>query len=169
MQNWAEKSSRKSKSQLEGLITPFAFMGRKLYKPAYVFYSPNPSELDEKKETREFFRVLLKPQFRYDELVGMSDKLADLLKKHIPSIKPLELLLETTPYSAEHEYSVLEGFKIWNTKKQLYESLPSEIKPLNEYLGNNRQAYIFCAPKYYERMKRLARKGGALNRLLGHF
>ncbi len=164
MREWAKENSRSS--HLEQLISPFAYLGRKLYKPAYVFYRTNPSELRERSDTRNFFRKLLSPQLRYDELVDMSNKLAERLKKHIPKISPLELLLETTPFTEEREYSDLEGVKIWNTKKQNFESCPPEIEPLNKYLGNNRQAYIFCASKYYEKMKRLARRG-SLNRLLG--
>ena len=156
----------KGNSQLQELIAPFAFLGRKLYKPAYVFYSANPSELEEKSDTCNFFEKLLMPGLTYDELVKLSNKLAERLMKYIPSIAPLELLLETTPIKPEHEYSELRGLRVWNTKKRNFESYPREIEALNDYLRKNRQAYIFCASKHYEAMKQLA-LDGSLNKLLG--
>ena len=109
-----DKLSRQSKgSDFNKLISPFAFRGRLLYKPAYVFFYSNAST--ESTDTQNFFGKLFSRP--YKDVVDLSDTLADHLKEHIPNIEPLDIILETTPIKPEHERYNLQGFKIRNTKK----------------------------------------------------
>ena len=84
-----------------------------------------------------------------------SKKLVRLLKKHIPDIDPLDIILERTPIKEGEQYQ-LDGFAIYNTRKKRFDPHPKEIDSLNSYLKNNRQAYIYCNPKHYEKIKALA-------------
>ena len=141
---------------------PFALKGCSLYKPAYIFFQANASE--EPHNTKEFFNKILEKR-QYIELVNISNKLTEKLKGYIPEIKELDILIETTPVTKEHEIYKLDGFKIWNVRKERFEAYPKEIDALNQYLVNNRQAYIFCNPKYYGDIKKLAQK--ELDEILG--
>ena len=138
-------------NKLQELITPFAFGGRKyLYKPAYIFFDSNSKETP---TTNNFFRSLFSCSYR--ELVIKSKKLAKLLKRHIKEIEPLDIILERTPVHDGEQYQ-LDGFEIYNTRKKRFDPHPVEIDSLNNYLKNNRQAYIYCNPKYYDRIKELS-------------
>jgi len=156
---------KKSKryDELNKLISSFAFKGRSLYKPAYIFSKSNVSE--EPHNTREFFiKILEKASYEY--LVDISNILAKKLQNYVEGIKPLDILIETTPIKAEHEIYKLEGFKIWNIRKERFEAYPREVNALNEYLRNNMQAYIFCNPRYYKDIKELALQK-KLDKILG--
>jgi len=137
--------------KLQELILPFAFGGRKyLYKPAYIFFDSNSKETT---PTNNFFRGLF--NCSYKELVDKSKKLVRLLKKHISDIEQLDVILERTPIKEGEQYQ-LDGFAIYNTRKKRFDPHPKEIDSLNSYLKNNRQAYIYCNPKHYEKIKALA-------------
>lgn len=137
--------------KLQELILPFAFEGRKyLYKPAYIFFDSNSKETT---PTNKFFRGLF--NCTYKELVDKSKKLAILLRKHISDIEPLDIILERTPIKDGEDYQ-LDGFLIYNTRKKRFDPHPPEIDSLNNYLKNNRQAYIYCNPKHYDKIKALS-------------
>lgn len=160
-----ESSKKKKKNKLKKLISPFAFRdeGRLLYKPAYIFYNSSASE--EPNDTKKFFRHFIDKD--YKETVDISDKLASHLKEtDIPSIEPLDIILEKTPIRRDHEIFEIEGFQLWNTRKEIFEEYPDEINPLNKYLSNNQQAYIFCNPKHYNKLRELALEK-KLDKILG--
>lgn len=137
--------------KLQELITMFAFGGRKyLYKPAYIFFDNNSKEST---PINNFFRGLFK--CTYKELVNKSKKLSKLLKKYLNEIEPLDIILEITPVHDGEKYQ-LNGFEIYNTRKKRFDPHPIEIEYLNDYLKNNRQAYIYCNPTYYEKIKELS-------------
>ncbi|MEI6348029.1 MAG: HD domain-containing protein [Bacteroidota bacterium] len=137
--------------KLKELIQPFAYGGRKLiYKPAYIYFDHN---LKETAPINKFFRSLLNTK-SYKELIEKSIKLANLLKDYIPDLDPLDIILERTPLKDGEKY-ILDGFKIFNTRKKEFDEHPKEIDSLNSYLGDNRQAYIFCNPKHYEKLLEL--------------
>ncbi len=156
---------KKSKTydELSKLITSFAFKGRSLYKPAYIFSKSNLSE--EPYNTREFFIKILEKS-SYKRLVDISNVLAERLQRLIKGLEPHDILIDTTPIKAEREIYKLDGFKIWNIRKERFETYPREVNALNEYLRNNMQAYIFCNPKYYRDIKELALQG-KLDKILG--
>jgi len=148
LHNWSKTINN---IKLQELILPFAFGGRKyLYKPAYIFFDNHSNE---NTPTNDFFRGLFK--CKYHELVSKSKKLAKLLKVHFPDIEPLDIILEITPINEGEQYQ-LEGFEIYNTRKKWLDPHPKEIDAVNTYLKNNRQAYIYCKPVYYEKLKALA-------------
>lgn len=136
------------------LIKPFAYGGRKyIYKPAYIYYSH-----DSKVSTKinNFFRHLFKyPNNKYSNMILISEKFCKALKRYIPSIEPLDLIFEVTPVKGEGEEYMLDGLRIYNTRKEEYNKYPDEMNLLNSYLSNNRQAYIFCNPKYYDELHSL--------------
>ncbi|MDR0314123.1 MAG: protein kinase [Treponema sp.] len=137
---------------LQGLIQPFAYNGRRnIYKPAYIYFDRNSKETN---ITNSFFRGLFNKS--YKELIKTSDRLSEALKQYIPDIKPFEIILEKTPIKTEGEKYMLDGFKIFNTRKQNYNDHPKEIEDLNEYLSNNKQAYIFCHPRLYDKIRELS-------------
>ncbi|GAH55524.1 unnamed protein product, partial [marine sediment metagenome] len=90
----------KHHKDLQALIAPFAFKGRRLYKPAYIFFEANAS--DEPLDTRHFFTRVLNAS-SYKQLVCLGNTLADDLKSHIPSIEHLDIIIEKTPVRPEHE------------------------------------------------------------------
>lgn len=138
------------------LIAPFAFKGRRLYKPAYIFFRANT--FDEPPDTRHFFTRVLNAS-SYKQLVDLGNTLADHLKSHIPSIEHLDIIIEKTPVRPEHEIYSLDGFRIWNTRKNRFEGYPREVDTLNRYLENNAQAYIFCNPDHRDTLRDLASDG----------
>ncbi|VVB56240.1 Serine/threonine-protein kinase PknD [uncultured archaeon] len=155
----------KKKNKLNKLISPFAFRdeGRLLYKPAYIFYNNNASK--EPNDTKRFFRDFINKN--YKEIVDISDKLAAHLKEsEIPDIEPFDIILEKTPIRRDHEIFEIEDFQLWNTRKESFEDYPDEINPLNQYLSNNQQAYIFCNPKYYNKLRKLVQEK-KLDKILG--
>lgn len=156
-------SRSKNYDGLNKLISPFAFRGRSLYKPAYVFFKTNTSK--ELLDTRNFFtKILASSSYKY--LVDVSERLADQLKDYVPGIKPLDIIVEKTPIKSEHEIYNLHGFRIWNIRKRRFGNYPEEVNALNEYLKNNEQAYIFCNQRYYDDLKKLALEE-KLDKILG--
>ena len=156
--------STTTRKDLGGLISPFAFRGRVLYKPAYVFYFGQ--QAGEPPEVRTFFRERV-ARANYSELVKLGESLANELVKKIPGVTPLDVIIDRTPIREEHERSHLEGFRTWNTKKSRWEECPPSLRTLNNYLGENQQAYVFCNPKYYGQFRELAGSGGELARVFG--
>lgn len=158
-----EKS--KNNSKLNKLISPFAFRneGRIIYKPAYIFHNSNASE--EPNDTKNFFSNCIDK--KYQDITEISDALVSILKEtYIPDIEPLDILIEKTPIRQNHEIFELQGFKLWNTRKEIFENYPEEMNPLNRYLSNNLQIYIFCNPKYYSKLNELALEN-KLDQILG--
>jgi HD superfamily phosphohydrolase len=140
-------------ADLNKLISPFAFKGRSLYKPAYIFLTSDASE--EPTDTRRFFHKIM--ELTYEDMVNLSEKLIERLKNKIPGIKPLDIIIEKTPIKKDHEVYDLKGFKIWNIRKERFEKFPTEeIIPLNQFLERNARAYLFCNPKYYDDLKKMS-------------
>jgi HD superfamily phosphohydrolase len=145
---WAKRIKNQS---LQELIQPFAYGGRKIYKPAYIYFdhnSENSTKID------KFFRSLLTKKYSYKDLIAKSNRFSELLQKTIPDIQPLDIIFETTPIGSG-ERDILGELSIYNTKKQRYDKLPTAMDSLNDYLGNNSQAYIFCHPRIYKPLKEL--------------
>jgi hypothetical protein len=103
----------------------------------------------------------------YAKLVELGNSLARELAKKMPGLSPLDVLVDRTPVREEHERSHLEGFRTWNTKKERWEDCPSSLRTLNNYLGENQQAYVFCDPRHYRQFRELAAEGGELDRVFG--
>jgi HD superfamily phosphohydrolase len=146
-----DKSSKNE--LLRALMTPFVFQGRTVYKPAYIF---NEGQVgNEPPDTKAFFgRALMNNSYQYS--VEMSNKLVEKLKNEIPDLQPLEVLLETTPTKEQHTWYDLQGLRVWHSRKKEYRDLPPKISEVNEYLGRNRQAYLFCHPRHYHRLVEIA-------------
>ena len=153
----------KNYEDLNELISPFVFKGRSLYKPAYIFFKARTYR--EPIDTRNFFTKILASS-SYKDLVNLSERLANHLKNHIPDLKPLDIIIEKTPIKRDHEKYILNGFKVWNTRKRVFEDYPHEVDTLNQYLENHIQAYIFCNPRHYDGLKELVLKK-KLNKILG--
>jgi len=145
--SWAFETEN---TKIKELIQPFAYKGRdSIYKPAYIHFDRNTQATF---PTNSFFRNLFNA--RYSEIIEKSRELATALQKYIPDLDTLDILLEITPVK-EGETYLLDKFKIYNTRNKVYDEHPKEIDSLNNYLSNNRQAYIFCNPKYYKDLKQL--------------
>jgi HD superfamily phosphohydrolase len=142
-------------SRLKDLIQPFAYGGRKqLYKPAYIYFDHDSKEAN---KVNKFFRSLFTDS--YKDLIEKSKRFSMLLRKYIPDIDPLDIIFEKTPIKSEGEKYVLDGFQIYNTRKKRYDDHPTEIDALNNYLSHNRQAYVFCHPRVYDKLKELSSSG----------
>lgn len=159
---WNRAAARRK--DLVGLIRPFAFKGRALYKPVYAYYYGQTA--GESAEARSFFEEEVM-RAEYAKLVELSVSLAGELAKKIPGLSPLDVLVDRTPVREEHERSHLEGFRTWNTKKDRWEECPPSLRTLNNYLGENQQAYVFCSPAHYRQFRELAAGGGELDRIFG--
>lgn len=148
---WAESAKNK---KLMKLIQPFAYRGRNnIYKPAYIYFEHDAKEA---RTTSTFFKSLF--ECTYSELMDKSNMLAVRLKKHIKEIDVYDIILETTPLKNSDRY-LLDGFNMYNLRKKRYDTYPKEIATLNDYLSNNRQAYVFCNPRFYKEIKYLADTG----------
>ena len=159
--SWAEaKKKAEEKKKADGkdnsleqhtclydLIRPFAYEGRDhIYKPAYIFFDSNPSG---SKIINKFFRGLFNDSYKH--LIKKGEAIANALQKETDIvIGPLDIIVEKTPHEAQY---ILDGFKIYNTRKERYDNYPKALISLNEYLGENKQAYIFCHPRLYTKIK----------------
>jgi len=149
-------------NDLSNLISPFAFKGRSLYKPAFIFLASEASE--ELADTKHFINKI--KNSKYKEMVDLSERLAVRLENEISGIKSLDIIIEKTPIKEEHEVYDLKGFKIWNIRKESFEKFPTEeMDPLNQFLSKNARVYLFCNPKYYNKLRNLGR--GKLDKILG--
>jgi uncharacterized protein len=145
--------SKCEKLELAKLIAPFAFGGRLLYKPAYIFFKSNPA--NEPTDTCNFFSKVFE-WASYDKLVHASNKLTECLRaNYIDDVEPFDIIVEKTPTKEGHSKYLLHQFEFWNIRKKMFESYPVEFNDLNQYLDNNVQGYIFCNPKHYEKMRDL--------------
>ncbi len=149
---------------LQGLMTPFVFKGRDVYKPAYIFNESQGGK--EPGDTMNFFDHALKRSNDYQYMVGMSNQLAKKLRKEIKDLHPLEILIETTPTKEQHTRYDLQTLRVWHSRKKVYRELPSGISKINNYLGKNRQAYLFCHQRHYEKLVEMA-ISGRLDQILG--
>jgi hypothetical protein len=149
--------------ELSNLIKPFANRGRELYKPAYVHYHGH--ELYTKHEsTKNFFD--LHATSDYPAQLEMARNFTEQLQFHIPEIKELDIILDSTPVT-RREVAELRGFQFYDSKLGKYEALTPEIKSLNNYLQSNRRSYVFCKPKYVGVIREMA-KNGKLNDIFGN-
>lgn len=155
-------SSKKNK-ELNRLILPFTNRGRMLYKPAYVHYPEHETYIKDG-TTKDFFKLLTSHK-NYPDQVRMSNLLASELRKHIETIRDLDVILETAPVGYR-EVPHLIGFKFYDLRRGKYENITSEIANLNQYLESNRSSYIFCNPKYYDDLRKLS-KNGVLSKIMG--
>jgi len=151
----------KKDQNLSKLISPFAFQGRELYKPAFVH---NPEHGKVHANTAHFFKTLARQS--YPEQVRSANILAERLKKSFPTIEENDILLESTPVKFDHEMPKLIGFEFFDQILERFEPPTNEISNLNSYLELNRRSFIFCKPKHYEDIRAIARNG-KLNEILG--
>lgn len=159
-----KKAVDSGNEKLSELIAPFALKGHSfLFKPAYIYFYRDSTETH---NIQRFFNKLL--TLSYSRRTELSNKLVESLKSYIPEIGHLDIILELTPIREEHEQSHLKGFRIWNSKKEIYEPYDTAgiIDGLNDYLNKNKQAYIFCNPQVYPTMKELA-SSGKLSKIIG--
>lgn len=145
----------KNYHELNRLIRPFTNIGRNLYKPAYVHYHGHELYIGDE-STKDFFELLTVKT--YPDQIKMTSHLVDELRVHIPEIKLMDIILETTPVTYR-EVPDLKVFQYYDSKIGKYEPLTTEIMELNTYLRKNRRSYIFCAPEYYEKIKELSKEG----------
>ena len=156
--NWA--NSHRDENLLE-LIKPFALNGRSLYKPAFIHYNHNSKDSN---KTKEFFKVIF--SCNYGELLIKSEKLSVLLQKFIPELNSHDIIIERTPIKTDNEQYLLDGFQLFNTRKMQFVNLPPEIDVLNSFLATNKQAYIFCNPKYYQKLREIFLNRNLLGEIL---
>lgn len=163
-QEFVETLNKRTKGvkELNKLIFPFANKGRALYKPAYVHY---PERGSDPGNTTKFFKTLAEKEDDYAEQITMTQLLTEKLKTHLPQIEEMDIILETAPVKYR-EVAKLTDFQFCDPKHGIYENVTPEMRRLNDYLAQNRRSYIFCDPKYYEDMRRIA-VNGELNEVLG--
>ncbi|HEV2842928.1 MAG TPA: HD domain-containing protein [Chthoniobacterales bacterium] len=131
------------------LISPFAFAGRDIFKPAYTF---SLSSKNEPLAVSTFFQRLL-DQKDYQGSVDASKRIAESLKTRCPGITELDLIVEKTPVKPGKETYSYRQLRIWDSRKNDFDDVPEKLGASNDYLESVRQAYIFCHPKYYSTLK----------------
>ena len=136
------------KSPLRPLLAPFVFKGRELYKAAFI-YSPKQRT---GQAVKSFFSNLLGRDAKYTSVVKKSNLLASSL-----GIDDLELLIETVPVKSGEQYE-REHFKIVEhrslaRRSPVWEGVDESIKSLNDYLDENKRAFVFCSEKHYARLQ----------------
>jgi HD superfamily phosphohydrolase len=145
---------RKKHADLLPLIAPFAFGGREIFKPAYIFSLSSKRELS---RVSHFFRKLLDDK-SYTGSVKAARRIAKKLKKRCPGITSLDLVIEKTPLKGIKEKYSYQSLRIWDTRKERFEDPPEKLDESSEYLEAERQAYIFCRPRFYEELRRMSPK-----------
>ncbi len=145
-----------SDSELLSLLDPFRYKGRRLYKPGFVYFHNISNIKLIQSDTRTFFTQIFK--MNYEKIVETSNVLAIKLKKYIPNLKERDIIIETTPVNetieAKSEWVDIYNTKIRNDEKSDEKELtPVEILRLDDFLEGNKQCYIFCNPKYYDKLK----------------
>jgi hypothetical protein len=138
---------------LQALIAPFAGHGRVLYKPAYVF---SRNARGEPPSVETFFEKVLY-KWGYGELVAAGERLAKSLSTTGCQVEPLDVLIDKVPVKHGERYEV-EKLQLFDTRRGLWEPVPKEVGEQNDYLGSTQQAYVFCHPRLYERLKALSPK-----------
>lgn len=154
---------KRADQRLIDLILPFTNRNRELYKPAFVHYSEHGSHQGDYNTTGFFKQIAEKKDYTY--VVELSKLLVDELKRTIPDLEDLDIILESAPVGYR-ERSKLEGFKFYDEKRREYEKLTTETEDLNRYLESNQRHYIFCRPRHYSNMLELS-KNGKLDQALG--
>jgi len=154
--------SKTKSDEINKLISPFAYKGRVLYKPAFIIFKSKIVE--EGMDTKRFFNKI--DAAHYSEMIQISNKLAVEIGKVInKSLKPIDILIEKTPIKPHREIYELAGFEIYNLRKAEYEKYPTVLNSLNKYLGEHIRVFIFCAPQFYKALKGLSTK--EFNKILG--
>jgi len=141
---------------LVNLIHPLAFRGRRLYKPAFIFHARHATFQDQNPDVAHFFQKVQDIR-SYAEMAKLSDSLATVLQKVIPELRPLDVILESTPIRKEHETYDLSSVQIWNLRQNRLEPYPTQLNDLNYYLVANKRSYLFCRPEYYKKIEELIR------------
>lgn len=153
--------SDKGLDEIEDMIKPFAFQGRKyLYKPSYVYFERNQGN---NMTVSNYFNKIFDMN-RYVEIVNESNALASRIRNFIPELSACDILIEKTPVET-HENPSTQNFRIFNTRTKRHQELPSEIKTFNTYLNHNKQAYIFCSPIYYDKLLSLFQEDDILDEI----
>ena len=136
------------KKPYQHLIEPFAFKGRKIYKPAYIFYM-NQSRSDKE---RDAMNLLF--GHNYEGLLDLSVKFTKILKNSLKGIKLKQddIIFEITPINENKEKYILDGFRIFNERIGKYIDYSNSLDSLNQYLSENKQAYLFCHPAIYDKL-----------------
>lgn len=150
-----DKCANSEHRKLAKLANTFAYRGRKLYKPAYIFYAGHGAEQRESDIENFFADVIDNPP--YQRLVDVSDQVAIQLKKHIPAIEPLDVLIESTPVRKRREEWQIKSISIWDIRKGTLGRYPAELNHLDSFLRTNARAYLFCNPMYYKELKELTK------------
>ena len=138
-------------ADLQPLIEPFAYKGRKLFKPAYIFSTSSQSESI---AARQFFGALLRTT-NYTEIVSIGKRMARALRRKCGTISEMQIILETTPVKPGNEKYEFKSLGMWDSRKRQYSLVPDKVGFLNEYLESNRQAFIFCHPDHYATLQGL--------------
>jgi len=161
LSTWAESSNIEG---INELIKPFAYKGRNIYKPAYIYFAGNH---EKSSKVDNFFKALLSDSYSYKGCVDMSNKFSKILNTYITNttILPLDIIFEAIPIGS-HAKCNLGNLKILKTRKCRFDPLPNEMTSLNDYLSNNRQAYIFCHPRIYDQLRELLLQNQIFEKLL---
>lgn len=140
--------------KFNGLIRTFAYGGREVYKPLYVFHHGDHLKMS----TNNFFKKAIDNSFLQNLKLG--DSLVKELKKNYKhefrEMEAHHILVERTPKVARS--SNVSEFDIFNSKRGDYDPHP-KIDSLDDYLDKNRQAYLFCIPKFHDQLIKLKNNG----------
>ena len=144
---WAD-----SNKNLQDMIKPFAYKGRKyIYKPAYIYFDNLYS--DEPRSYQKVFRKIL--NMSYKDLIEYTNKFTKIMQGHIDEeLSEYDIIIEKTPTGKNENY-MLAGFKFYNTRKKKYEKTSGDIESFNAYLENNKQVYVFCNPKIRDTVEKI--------------
>ncbi|TFF94819.1 MAG: HD domain-containing protein [Promethearchaeota archaeon] len=142
----------RSFKDLINLISPFALNGRRLYKPAYIM---SRSAQDYSHNTRKFFTKISGASF--GEILNFSNRLSQVLKEisGLENLTPTDILIEKSTIEKEHELWDIEALRIYNHRSGKFNKLDKTSTEINEFLENNARVYLFCNPKYYNKLKNL--------------
>jgi HD superfamily phosphohydrolase/tRNA A-37 threonylcarbamoyl transferase component Bud32 len=139
-------------NDLEKLIKPFSNKGRNLFKPLLIYFQNE--KFEHRNGINSFCEKLILDTKNYGDLVNWSDKVTKAFKdKFGKKVRKYDFLVETTPAKGSNEQSDISNFKIWNTRQSNWGNIPGQIKQLNDYLTNNRKAFIFCRSELYDIIK----------------
>ena len=138
------------------LIKTFALKGRELYKPAFTIFE---KEVPQKLINTRNLSKLIRESKSYRRIKELSEKLSEELKKirGLDKLGDLDVLLEKNTVEGSDEVFGIKDLRIYNHRSGNFEDPQSNIlDPLNNFLKQSSRVYIFCNPKFYDRLRKIS-------------
>lgn len=145
------------------LMAPFNNQGRKLFKPAHIYYhcgSPIDAGREEKKFFKHYEKLGEHKIGSYMDQLNHANKLLAALKAkdlRLISMKESDFIIEMAPIKNEKKET--ESLKLIGMFSHRHEHLPpvevAEFDDITKLLNKSRKTYVLCPEKYCKNIRDL--------------